>query len=122
MRVRGTLSQTQRFVVFALNSFVFYALFVWAADRWSIPGSGESLWLLSAIGWWTLGLLSAPWYRPPRDALGSAVAALLALFTLDLSTANTGALNLEAVRAVSIGYAILVGVAALAAALLHEQH
>jgi uncharacterized protein len=121
MRARSALSQTQRFVVFGVNCLIFYALFVWAAERWSVPGSGESLWLLSAIGWWTLGLLSAPWYRPPRDALGAAVAALLALFTLDLSTANASTLNLEAVRAVSVGYAVLVGVAALAAALLHER-
>lgn len=118
----GKLSQAQRFVVFGTNCLIFYGLFVWAAGRWSVPGSGKSLWLLSAIGWWTLGLLSAPWYRPPRDALGAAVAALLALFTLDLSTANASALDLGAVRAVSIGYAILVGVAALAAALLHERH
>lgn len=39
------------------------------------------------MGWWSLGLLSAPWYRPPGDALGKAAAALAALFTLDLSTA-----------------------------------
>lgn len=121
MRIKGTLSQPQRFVVFAINCLIFYFLFVWAAQRWTIPGSGESLWLLSAIGWWTLGLLSAPWFRPPRDALGSAVAALLALFTLDLATAKETALDLEAVRAVAIGYAILVGVAALVAALLHER-
>jgi hypothetical protein len=121
MRMKGTLSQPQRFVVFAINCLIFYFLFVWAAQRWTIPGSGESLWLLSAIGWWTLGLLSAPWYRPPRDALGSAVAALLALFTLDLSTAKETALDLEAVRAVAIGYAILVAVAALVAALLHDR-
>lgn len=54
MRARGTLSQTQRFIVFAINCLIFYGLFVWAAQRWSIPGSGESLWLLSAIGWCNL--------------------------------------------------------------------
>lgn len=121
MRARGALSQTQRFLVFAINCIVFYGLFVWSAGRWSIPGSGVSLWLLSAFAWWTLGLLSAPWFRPPRDALGASVAALLALFTLDLSTANESVLNLETVRAVAIGYALLVGVAAFIAALLHDD-
>lgn len=122
MPARGTLSQPQRFVVFVVNCLIFYGLFVWATGGWSIPGSGESLWLLSAVAWWTLGLLSAPWYRPPRDALGSAAASLLALWTLDLSTAPNSVLNLELVRGLSIAYSIFVGAAALVAASLHEQH
>ena len=79
---RNSLTQRQRFFVFCVNSMIFYAFYVWATGHYYLTGGGETLWLASAVGWWTLGLISAPWYRPPRDAMGAAVAAALALITL----------------------------------------
>lgn len=118
---RDALTQPQRFVAFLANTAIFYLLYVWATEHWYVTGNGETLWLASAVGWWTLGLLSAPWYRPPRDALGTAVAALAALFTLDLSTAVTPSLELEVARGASIAYAAVVGIAAIVAALVEQN-
>ena len=118
---RDALTQPQRFVAFVLNTAIFYFAYIWATGHWHVTGNGETLWLASAVAWWTLGLLSAPWYRPPRDALGAAVAALAALFTLDLSTAPGASFELELARGASIGYAGLVGVAALVAALVEQN-
>lgn len=118
---RDALSQPQRFLAFLANTAIFYFVYVWATDHWNVTGSGETLWLASAVAWWTLGLLSAPWYRPPRDALGAAVAALAALFTLDLGTAVSASFELELARGASIAYAAVVGVAALVAAIVEQN-
>lgn len=118
---RGGLSQTQRFLAFLANISLFYFVYVWATGNWYVTGGGETLWLASAVGWWTLGLLSAPWYRPPRDALGASVAALAALFTLDLTTAVSPGYELTLARDLAISYAVLVGVAALVAAIIDSN-
>lgn len=118
---RDGLTQPQRFFAFALNSVVFYLVYVWATGHWHVTGSGETLWLASAVAWWTLGLLSAPWYRPPRDALGASIAALAALFTLDLSTAVTPSFELQLARGIAIAYAAVVGAAAMIAAFVEQN-
>lgn len=118
---RGEPSQTQRFIAFLANSLLFYFVYVWATNHWYVTGGGETLWLASAVSWWILGLLSAPWYRPPRDALGASVAALTALFTLDLTTAVSPSYELTLARNLAIAYAILVGVAALVAAIIDSN-
>lgn len=114
----GFLRQKWRFVSFALNSAIFYAAYVWVTGHWHLTGGGETLWLLSALGLWGLALISAPWYRPPRDALSAALGVLLALFTLDLSTATSLQHVVVPATSIVIAYSILVAVlAGLAAAL-----
>lgn len=115
------ISQPQRFIAFVANCAIFYAGYVWATGHYYLTGGGETLWFVSAIAWWTLGLLSAPWYRPPRDALGAAIAGVATLFTLDLSTANTTAFDLGLARALAIGYAFFVGMAAMFAAFIERR-
>lgn len=114
-----SLTQRQRFLAFFFNLMIFYAFYVWATGHYYLTGGGETLWLASAVGWWTLGLISAPWYRPPRDAMGAAVAAALALITLELPTSNTT--SIYALRLAAISYAIVVAVAALTAALVGRE-
>lgn len=101
---RDALTQPQRFLAFVVNTSVFYFIYVWATGHWYVTGSGETLWLASAVAWWTLGLLSAPWYRPPRDALGVPQLRRSPRFTLDLSTAVSSSFELELARGVSIAY------------------
>jgi hypothetical protein len=115
------LSQSRRFIAFGLNSAAFYLLYAWAKGSWTITDGGETLWFASALGWWALSLLSAPFYRPPRDALGAAVAALTALIALDLNSAQANSEHLQVARALAIGYAIVVGISALSAALLEKR-
>jgi len=118
---KDDLTQPQRILSFFINSLIFYGVYVGVTGHWNVTGSGETLWLASAIAWWTLGLLSAPWYRPPRDALGAAIAAITGLFTLDISTATALKPELEALRILSIAYAAIVGIAALIAASIEQN-
>lgn len=114
----GFLRQKWRFISFSLNSAIFYAIYVWATGHWYLTGGGESLWFLSALGLWGLALISAPWYRPPRDALSAALGVLLALFTLDISTATNLQHVIVPAASIVVAYSILVVVlAGLAAAL-----
>ena len=115
------LSQPQRVAAFFINCAIFYGAYVWATGHAYITGGGETLWLASALAWWTLGLLSAPWYRPPRDALAAGLGAVLALLTLDLSTARSATFDLELARGLAIGYAIFVAVAAMFAVFIERR-
>lgn len=107
-----------RVLAFLINVAIFYTVHVFVTGSWQVSGGGQSLWLLSAIGWWTLGLLSAPWYTPPRDAIAAAAGALLALVTLDLSTAANLKDVLYPARAALIAYAVFVLVSGTIATLL----
>ncbi len=110
------LRQPSRFVVFGVNLIIFYGFYVWATGSWQPTGGGETLWFISAGGWWALGLLSAPWYRPPRDALGASVAALLGLLTLDRSTFVTLQDPVSIAYHVAIAYSLIVLACACVAA------
>lgn len=118
-----SLSQRERFVVFGLNTLTYYLLYVWANDRWEVTGGGETLWLGAAVGWWALSLLSAPFFRPPKDALGAGLAAFLALAATEISSSipNSGLIN--ALRNCGIAYSLVVMAAAIvAASTLREAH
>lgn len=116
----GFLRQKWRFVAFAINVAIFYGTYVWVTGHWHLTGGGETLWFVSALGLWSLALISAPWYRPPRDALTAAVGVLVALFTLDLSTASNLTHVVLPAATIILTYAFLVAVLASAAALLEK--
>lgn len=112
------LKQGWRFFVFCANCATFYALYRLVSGDWRITGGGESVWFLSAVALWALNLLSAPWYRPPRDALASGLAAAFALATLQLP-ANLPYYELaESGRIAFLIYSIVVSAAALLAGIL----
>lgn len=82
----GYLSQKQRLI--ALILYVLLLFFVsWAVTGRGFPAtSGQRLWMLSAIGLWFFSLISAPWFRPPRDSLANSVSAALLMSLLDFDT------------------------------------
>jgi uncharacterized protein len=111
-----SLSQKWRFLAFFLNVLTFYLVYVWASGKFSIGGSGEATWVTAAIGWWILGLVSAPWFRPPRDALAASVTAFSILVTMDLGTVASPLANaLDTARSVAVIYTLVVGACALLA-------
>jgi uncharacterized protein len=116
-----TLSQPARFIVFALNVATFYILYVWATGHWSLTGGLETLWLGSAVAWWALSLLSAPFFRPPKDALGAGVAAFLALAATQLDPRSATFPYVSAIRNIGVGYALFVAAAALLAAIVERK-
>lgn len=115
------LSQPQRFIVFFINLAVFYFLYVEVNDRWTLSEGGEALWLGAAVAAWTLSLLSAPWYRPPRDALAAAMAAGIGLIAVDLTGLAESRNFVRYFRLVALVYVSLVLVSALFAVLTEEQ-
>ncbi len=116
-----SLSQTQRFSAFLINIAVFYAVYRFATGSWEITGGGETVWLIVAVASWTLSLLSAPWYRPPRDALAAAIAAGITLLAIDLSILTPDQSYVFYFRDIALGYVAIVMTAALAAAFSEQS-
>lgn len=116
----GFLRQKWRFIAVAINGAIFYAAYVCATGHWYLTGGGETLWFLAAVGLWTLSLISAPWYRPPRDALGVALSVLLALFTLDTSTVTHLRGIVVPAGTVVIAFALVLAALAVAAAVIRR--
>lgn len=104
------------------NCLFAYALFVLFAGYFIPKGGADSVWLLCAISYWLLTLLSAPWFSPPRDSLISAVGSLLLLlsFTFDPNEASTA--GWLVLRWMGVVYAIVVvGIATSSMALLNTD-
>lgn len=87
MAKQQEISQQTRVLILALNCLVFYGLYQWSSGDWEISGGGKSLWLVSGISLWLLNLISAPWFQPPRDNLGTSIVAVILLLATDLAAA-----------------------------------
>lgn len=74
------------------------------------------MWLFSALSWWLLSLVSAPFYRPPKDAIGAAVANIIVLATLSFIKSEELPTEIDSLRLVAIFYSTVVGASALCAA------
>lgn len=117
----ASLSQRPRFVVFGVNTAAFYLLYRWATGHWNLTDGLETLWFGSAVAWWALSLLSAPFFRPPKDALGAGVAAFLALAATSLDPKTPSYAYINALRVIGVGYAVFVTAAALVAAAVERK-
>lgn len=116
--MQSYIDQRWRFFVFVANCVVFYAAFWVLTGSWRLTGGGESVWFLSAVAVWALNLLSAPWYRPPKDALASGIAACFALATIELPRDLSFYGVAETARVAFLTYAVVVAAAALMAGIL----
>ncbi|MBO9434036.1 DUF87 domain-containing protein [Ruegeria sp. R13_0] len=111
----------ERFLALLLNTLVAYVVFFWATGQTLPTGGLESVWLISAISLWFLALLSAPWFVPPRDAIISAVGAILVLTTMDLTNVQLFSAQLEHVRWGTVFFACAVVFSAVTALILHDK-
>lgn len=111
----------ERSIALGVNTLLAYGVFVWATGRALPTGGIETVWLVSAISFWFLALLSAPWFVPPRDAIISSVGALLVLTTMDLSNVIQFQGELEQMRGVFISFSIIVAFLAVVALFLHDK-
>lgn len=117
----GSLNQRLRFTAFILNTVAFYTLYVWATQHWYLTDGVETLWFGSAVAWWALSLLAAPFFRPPKDALSVGIAAFLALAATTLQPISPAYPYVNDLRNVGIGYALFVTVAALIAGAVERK-
>lgn len=102
------LSLPQRFAVLIANAITAYVFHVWFTGGLGISGGLTSVWLITALSMWFLNLLSSPWFIPPKDAVPAAIAVIIALTTIDLSSAPAFHTALQIGRGVGIAYAIAV--------------
>jgi hypothetical protein len=116
-----SLNQRNRFAVFFANIAAFYALYVWATRHWYLTDGLETLWFGAAVAWWALSLLAAPFFRPPKDAVGAGVAAFIALAATSLDPHNHTFSFLSLLRNVGVGYSLFVTAAALVAAAVERK-
>ena len=114
-------SLKERLASLATNAAVAYVVFVVASGQLLPTGGLETVWLICAASYWFLNLLSAPWFIPPRDAIISAVGAILVLTTMDLSSVSTFARELNHVRWGAVIFSGVVIFFAVAAVTFHER-
>ena len=108
------LDQTSRIWVLGINMALAWVIYV-AATGLLLPAGGGSVWLLAALSYWLLALIAAPFFTPPRDALATAIAAILLLAPLDVpSSANLHA-GLTLFGWAAIVYSTLIAVLAITA-------
>ena len=113
-------SLKERGLTLLINTLVAYVVFIAASSQWLPTGGLESVWLISAISFWFLSLLSAPWFVPPRDALISAIGALLVLTTIDFEGVPEFSEELNSLRWVFVAYCLVVVSLSVIALFLHD--
>lgn len=112
---------SERTKVLTVNILVFYVAFMAASGRLLPSGGLESVWLLSAITFWFLTLLTAPWFLPPRDGLAGAVSAMAILVTIELTGTRQFQGELNIIRWIAVAYCVMVSSLSLAALFLHDH-
>lgn len=75
---------------------------------WFPVTEGRRLWILSGIAYLFFGLISAPFFRPPRDAIANSVSVCLLLATLDLSAIQTLRAELDIFRWIGVCLTLIV--------------
>jgi len=119
--MRTYASLKERSFVLLANAAIAFFVFWWATGSLIPTGGVETVWLVCAISYWFLGLLSAPWFVPPRDAIISAVGALLVLIPMDISSAALFVGELEQTRKWLIGFSVVVVVLAIYSLFMHDK-
>jgi len=114
------LPQKSRLIALGIYVLLLVLVSELVSGEWFPAESGKRLWFLSGIGLWVFILLSAPWFRPPRDSLANAVVAGLLLSFLDFQGVNLLKMELSAFRWIAVGLAVVTAVAAAIAMALRD--
>lgn len=113
----GPLNQTWRIVVFFINVAIAWGVFYLSTGA-SVPtASGNSIWFLSIVAYWLLRLITAPFFSPPKESIGIAVATILLLAPLDFSHLESNQTLFIRLNEWSMVFAILVGALGILAVL-----
>lgn len=116
---RDYLTLTQRILCLAVYAVALYAVAAITLGSCKPTGGGEWVWWMSAVALNLFNTLSAPFFVKPRDALANAVACALILFTLDLASVPSLAVELNVFRWTGFFLAAVVGMLAIVAVALH---
>src|SRR3989344_7363329 len=79
------LPQKPRILVFIANVLLAWLVFFVANGGWSPFSTGAGIWVLAAMAYWLLVLITTPFFTPPKDSLATAISvvvilALIAIF------------------------------------------
>lgn len=107
------LNQAWRVIALVVNVLIALVIYRLATGDIIPTGSGASVWFLAATAYWLLTLVAAPFFLPPRDSLGTAIAVVLMLAPIDFTPVENFRTALLIINGVTIIFAILVGIAAL---------
>jgi hypothetical protein len=116
------LSQKSRLAALALYILLLVLVCKLVTGEWFPMDSGKRLWLLSGIALWFFVLISAPWFRPPRDSLANAATSGLLLAFLDFQGIGLFKEELNIFRWASVGLVSIVAITAVAAMMLQEAN
>lgn len=119
--MKNYASLRERGVSLVVNSLIAYLVLSSTTGNWLLTGGLESVWFISALSFWFLSLLSAPWFVPPRDAIISSVGAALVLVTIELDSVAQFKTELNVLRWTMVALSVLVLILAISALFLNES-
>lgn len=120
----GKLSQRQRTIALFLNLGTAWIVHRCISGRWTISGETSDAWVIAVAAYWLLGLVSAPYFRPPKDSLANGIGALIALSTISVSVSSAPAsllLALKGFGAILAISVVLLAVLAITALSAHRE-
>ncbi len=109
------LRQKPRLIVFAINVLLAWALFYYITGLFSPFNTNVGIWFLAATAYWLFVLITAPYFRPPRDSLAIAISVILLLAPIDFSGVQFFKPILESLNFLTICVSIVIGILALIA-------
>lgn len=120
----GKLSQRKRAMALFANLAIAWAVHRCVSGRWSITGDTSDAWFIGIAAFWILGLISSPYFRPPKDSLANGLGSLIALVTISVSTASQAYVLLLSVKIIGLALSVTVialAVLAIAASTTHRE-
>lgn len=109
------LQQKSRVIVFAVNIMLAWAVFFISTGGASPFATGAGIWLLAAMAYWLLLLIAAPFFRPPKDSLATAISVVLLLVPIDLSGVLILKSLLQSIQIVTVIISLIIAILALVA-------
>ncbi len=115
------LGQKSRLFVFVINASLAWVVYFLATGHVSPIGTDAGIWVLAAIAYWLLVLVTIPFFNPPKDSLATAISVLLLLIPINLAVVPNFSSLLYGLHTTTMVLAIAVAIFALLAILLHPQ-
>ncbi|OGZ72241.1 MAG: hypothetical protein A2908_03795 [Candidatus Staskawiczbacteria bacterium RIFCSPLOWO2_01_FULL_38_12b] len=109
------LPQKPRILVFIANVLLAWLVFFVANGGWSPFSTGAGIWLLAAMAYWLLVLITTPFFTPPKDSLATAISVVLLLVPIDFSKVLQFRLLLQSIDIVTIILSLVIVILALIA-------
>ncbi len=116
-----SLTNRDRFLVLLGYILILYLVNGSVTSGWIPSGGGEGLWLLSGIALFSFAFLSTPFFVRPADALASAMAGGILLWSIDMRDINTAGDALNLFRWLAVSGMFAVSLSAISATMLHKK-